>query len=184
MHICIFEDNNCLDFEPLIYSRPVYDLICGTFTLKEKLLLSFGNPDYSLHCRNYLQNITKRNNPGKKVNQLPEEDCLFVNGRVIGDNNLKSTFNSINKKKKIFTSNNQLAAVFVPQSDMNSLINLQNDLFDLSFFKDYEKNEVKVQMVNYIWDIININGEEIKKDFELRISSHNGLNYLNEVSDT
>ncbi|MFO7525084.1 MAG: hypothetical protein R6W68_06485, partial [Ignavibacteriaceae bacterium] len=64
------------------------------------------------------------------------------------------------------------------------LINLQNDLFDLSFFKDYEKNEVKVQMVNYIWDIININGEEIKKDFELRISSHNGLNYLNEVSDT
>lgn len=184
MHICIFEDNNCLDFEPLVFSRPVYDLICGTFTLKEKILLSFGNPDYILHCRNYLQEITKRNNRGKKVNQLPEEDCLFINGRVVANNNLKAAFDITNKKKKVFISNNQLAAVFVPQSDMNNIINLQNELFDLSFFKDYEKNEVDVQMVNYLWDLININGEELIKDFELRLSSHSRLNYLNEVPDT
>ena len=183
MHICIFEDNNCLDFEPLVFSRPVYDLICGTFTLKEKILLSFGNPDYTLHCRNYLQDITKRNNRGKKVNQLPEEDCLFINGRVVGNNNLKEAFDITNKKKKVFISNNQLAAVFVPQSDMNNINNLKNELFDLSFFKDYEKNEVDVLMVNYIWDLININGEELIKDFELRLSTHSGLNYLNEVSD-
>lgn len=181
MHICIFEDKQSLDFEPLVFNRPVYDLICGTLTLLEKVLLSFDNPKYSLHCRKYLQNITGKYHAGIAVNNFPDEDCLFINGRIVGNRNLKSSFDISDKKKKVFLSNNQLAAVFVPKPEIKSIATLQNNLFDLSYFAEYEKIETEVKFVSYIWDLININGDEIKKDVDLRLSSHSRLNYLNEV---
>ena len=181
MHICIFEDKNFSNFEPLMFSRPVYELLCGTYTLKEKIIHSFGNPNYSLHCRKHLQSITEKNNPGIKINQFPEKDCLFINGRVIADKTLSASLTTLDKKKKVFVSNNKLVAAFIPQSESKNLINLQNNLFDLSFFSDYEKQEVDITLADYIWDLININGNEIKKDFGLRISSHSQLNYLNEI---
>lgn len=182
MHICLFEDNKYSDLEPLVFSRPVYELICGSFTLKEKILNSFGNPDHSLHCRKYLQKITERENPNIKVNQFPQDDCLFINGCVIGHKDLKSAFDISDKSKKIFVKGDQLIAVYLPKAEIASILYLQNELFSLELFSDYKKHEVDVQIANYIWDLININGDEIKKDFELRLSTHSKLNYINEVS--
>ena len=54
MQICIFEDGKFPNFYPLSYSRPVYELICGVRTLKEKIVSYFPNSEISLHCRNYL----------------------------------------------------------------------------------------------------------------------------------
>lgn len=181
MHICIFEDTRYSDFEPLMFTRPVYELLCGTFTLKEKILHSFGNPDYSLHCRNYLQKITERENPGIKVNRFPDDDCLFINGRVVGNKDLKSVLDLADRNKKVFLKDNQVVAVYVPRQEMITIHNLQSELLDLTFFNDFEKQEVNVHLVNYTWDLININGEEIKKDFEFRLSSHTNLNFLSEV---
>lgn len=181
MRICIFEDIHYTNFEPLVFSRSVYDLLCGTFTLKEKILNCFQNPDYSLHCRKYLQKISERENPGIKVNLFPDDDCLFINGRVVGNKDLKSALDLADNKKKVFVKDNQVVAVYVPRQEMTSIHNLQSELLDLTFFNDFEKQEVNVHLINYTWDLININGEEIKKDFEFRLSSHTKLNFLNEV---
>ncbi len=181
MHICIFEDNKYSDFEPLMFSRPVFELLCGTFTLKEKILHSFENANYSLHCRKYLQKITERENPGIKVNRFPDDDCLFINGRLIGNKDLKSVLDLADKKKKVFVKDDQLIAVYVPKTEIPYILNLQVKLFSLESFNDYEKKEVDVQIANYIWDLINFNGNEIKNDFEFRLSVHSKLNYINEV---
>jgi UDP-N-acetylglucosamine diphosphorylase / glucose-1-phosphate thymidylyltransferase / UDP-N-acetylgalactosamine diphosphorylase / glucosamine-1-phosphate N-acetyltransferase / galactosamine-1-phosphate N-acetyltransferase len=183
MHICIFEDNKYSDFEPLMLSRPVYDLLCGTFTLKEKILNCFQIPDYSLHCRNYVQKITERQNPGIKVNRFPEEDCLFINGRILGNKDLSAILDISDKKKKVFIKEDQLVAAFVPSQEMYTISNLQDELFDIKYFTSYEIQPVDVPIANYIWDLINLNGEEIKNDFELRLLTHSKLNYINEVHD-
>ena len=72
MPICIFEDEQYLNFEPLIYSRPVYDLICGMTTLKEKIIRAFPKEKVVLKCRNYLESFVKAENPKCKVNQFDE----------------------------------------------------------------------------------------------------------------
>ena len=41
MQICLFEDNSVNFFEPLIYSRGVYDLVCGGASLKDKILRAY-----------------------------------------------------------------------------------------------------------------------------------------------
>lgn len=181
MQICIFEDNRFSDFEPLIFSRPVYELICGTLTLKEKIIHSFANTVYSLHCRSYLQKITERENPGIQINKFPDDDCLFINGRVIANKELISILEVSDKTKKLFVKDDHLVAVYIPKAEIKSILHLQRELFDLKFFSNFEKYEINLQIAEYIWDLISFNGEEIKNDFELRLSTHSKLNYLNEI---
>jgi hypothetical protein len=38
MEICIFEDEHFGRLEPLVFARPVFDLLCGINTLLEKIL--------------------------------------------------------------------------------------------------------------------------------------------------
>jgi UDP-N-acetylglucosamine diphosphorylase/glucosamine-1-phosphate N-acetyltransferase len=182
MQLCIFEDIYYSDFEPLVFNRPVYDLLCGTFTLKEKIVRHMGFEKYSLHCREYLLPVMKRDNIGVEVNNFPNDDCLFINGRVIADLKLALLKDISDKKKKVFICNNQLAAVFVPRSEIQSIKHLETGLFDLSLFTDFEKENINLQLVSYVWDLININSDEINKDFQLRLSSHSKLNFLTEVS--
>ena len=54
MQICIFEDDKIEQFNPLTFSRPVYDLVCGINTLREKIERYFPGKRTSLHCRKYL----------------------------------------------------------------------------------------------------------------------------------
>ena len=63
MQICIFEDKSYSDFEPLVYSRPVYDLRCGINTLKEKIIKNYDKARVSLHCRSYLTDVVQFQNP-------------------------------------------------------------------------------------------------------------------------
>ena len=47
MQLCIFEDVYCDRFAPLIYYRPVYDLICGANSIREKILRAY--PALNMH---------------------------------------------------------------------------------------------------------------------------------------
>lgn len=181
MRICIFEDQKVYDFEPLIYCRPVYDLICGTYTLKQKIIRAFEQVDYSLACRKYLQKITERNNPGIPVNTFHDDDYLFINGRLLADISITNQINYSDNQLKIYASDDHVAAAFIPKAMLNKVISSGSDYPDFSFIRDSEKVNISVTLVNYLWDLINNNGNEIINDYKLRVTSHNQFNYLNEV---
>jgi len=87
--LCIFEDGRYPNFFPLSLNKPVFELICGTQTLRERIVAEV-NPDRTvLVCRNYLADVLSGElslDPGMEgvlVNELPESDILFVNGRLL-----------------------------------------------------------------------------------------------------
>ena len=86
--IALFEDTASANFHPLTYTRPVYDLICGMTSLREKLLTAYGSPPHSLCCRPVLADVVRSLNPEVQVNALPSDDILFLNGRLLPDENL------------------------------------------------------------------------------------------------
>lgn len=51
--IVIFEDEGCRTFLPLTHTRPVCDLRCGIFTLRERLQALTGKPP-AVICRPHL----------------------------------------------------------------------------------------------------------------------------------
>ena len=64
MQLCIFEDEYSLRLEPLIFYRPVYDLLFGMRTLRDKILNAYTGTKYTLHCRSYIEDFVKSENPG------------------------------------------------------------------------------------------------------------------------
>jgi UDP-N-acetylglucosamine diphosphorylase / glucose-1-phosphate thymidylyltransferase / UDP-N-acetylgalactosamine diphosphorylase / glucosamine-1-phosphate N-acetyltransferase / galactosamine-1-phosphate N-acetyltransferase len=118
MHICIFEDEQYLNFEPLIYSRPVFDLVCGMTTLKEKIIRSFPKEKITLKCRNYLESFVKAENPKCKVNQFDNDDYLCINGRIIAPSNLKNILSTKSGEEKVFVSKGIVVAAKISQKEL------------------------------------------------------------------
>ena len=51
--VILFEDEGYRLFLPLVYSRPVFELRCGVFTLRERVAALLGQPPAAI-CRPHL----------------------------------------------------------------------------------------------------------------------------------
>ena len=186
MPICIFEDQQYLNFEPLIYSRPVFDLICGMTTLKEKIIRSFPKEKISLKCRKYLETFVKTGNPKQIVNQLNDEDYLFINGRIVASSNLKSILSLKSKEENVFVSDGQVVAAKVSARRIKELSLANAEFIDTKLFINLPTIEVDIPAANYLWDLIYLNGKEIENDFMIYTKGkssakkkYSGVNFVN-----
>ena len=168
MQLCVFEDKKTSNFFPLTYSRPVYDLICGYTSLKSKIFKLFPTAKHSLHCRSYLENITIRNNPGILVNSVENSECLFINGRVLADSNLIKLLSKKKREDIVYVSGDTVIAAFLSTTKLNSF--KIGDSIDLGNFETVHKESIEQKTFNYIWDLINYNGEELNKEFEIQFN--------------
>ena len=134
MHICIFEDKQTDNFYPLTLSHPVYDLLCGMKTLKEKILRYFPDTAYTLFCREYLAETLKFNNPGVQVNQLEDDNYLFINGRVLLNEDFYSILHK-NSNEKIFIQDDMLAAARVGSETIRKIKSKIKNTIDISTFE-------------------------------------------------
>ncbi len=166
MHICIFEDKLVDNFYPLTLSHPVYDLLCGIKILREKILRYFPNNEYSLFCREYLKETVKQNNPGIKVNELADDNYLFINGRALIDEVFQETLGK-DSAERIFIKDDILIAAKISAKRIGKIKSEISELIDVSSFDGVTAEKVDVDTVDYIWDLIRINGSQIKEDFKL-----------------
>lgn len=165
MQICIFEDKLSDNFYPLTLSRPVFDLLYGMNTLREKILRYFPNAKFSLFCREYLKESVRQNYPGIMVNELIEDNYLFINGRVLIDEIFYESLIK-NTSEKIFRKNNVLIAAKIISSTITRIIENISDSIDLSFFEGIPQENVEIETVDHIWDMVCNNGSELHKDFK------------------
>jgi len=167
MQICIFEDEQHLNFEPLIYSRPVFDLVSGMTTLKEKIMRAFPKEKIVLKCRNYLQTFVKAENPKFKVNQFDNDNYLFVNGRIIAPSNLKNILKVKPNEEKVFLSKGIVVAAKVSEKRIKNLSLDKIEIIDTEIFENLPSEEVEINCASYLWDLIYQNGKEIQNDFKI-----------------
>jgi hypothetical protein len=166
----IFEDPHYIDFLPLTYTRPVYQLLLGISTLQQKIEYSFPDREIILLCRDYLKSwISPRTE--NKVNSLSVDDdehILLINGRTIFDENL--AFNLSTQEDKLFLCAKEVVAISLKGSSFKKYKDAIAQLYhtqSLDLIKqEVESVQIKAEMVNYLWDLVEINGEQIKKDFE------------------
>ena len=187
MSICIFEDEQYPNFEPLIYSRSVYDLICGMTTLKEKIIHSFPKEKIALKCRSYLEPFIKAENLKRKVNQFENDDYLFINGRIIAPSNLKNILSTKSGEEKVFISKGQVVAAKVSKKRITDLSLNKSEFINTKLFGDLPSIEVDIEVVNYLWDLVYLNGKEIQNEFKYLYKGkssakkkYSGVNFVNK----
>ena len=166
MHICIFEDEQYINFEPLIYSRPVYDLVCGMTTLKEKIIRAFPKEKVVLKSRKYLELFVKAENPKCIVNQFDNDDYLFINGRIIAPSNLKNILSVKSKEEKVFISKGQVVAAKISKKRIKDLLIDSVETIDIKLFSNLPSEEVDIEVANYLWDLVYLNSKEIQNDYK------------------
>ena len=187
MPICIFEDEQYLNFEPLIYSRPVYDLICGVTTLKEKIIRSFPKEKITLNYRKHLESFVKVENPKLKVNKFEEDEYLFINGKIVAPSNLKNILKTKANEEKVFTSKGIVVAAKISGKKIRDFGLDKIEVIDTKLFSNLPTTEVEVPIVNYLWDLVYLNGKEIENEFKLFTKGKSsakkkypGVNFVNK----
>jgi len=175
MNIAIYEDKKTENFFPLTYLRPVYDLRCGILTLREKIELQFPGAEFILRVRNFLFDKSKENYPDYQVNDFSGADSiLFINGRILADADLPELLQT-DADNVLFYCNDEIVAAKTNVSDYEDffflLINdLENDSFGY-----FDKIKIDVQMIEYPWDLVRNNGDEIAKDFQTLVDGSRPL---------
>ncbi|CUU00632.1 UDP-N-acetylglucosamine diphosphorylase/glucosamine-1-phosphate N-acetyltransferase [Candidatus Thermokryptus mobilis] len=189
MNICIFEDEKYRKLLPLVYFRPVYELRCGIIPIKDKIIRSFSNPNVILHARDYLTEVLKRDYPNYYVNELPANinQVLFINGRVLADPHFADKF-KYNGKDIAYIKGDDIVAFWASGENLEKFKNKFGTPLAKSDFENYEKIEISAKLINYPWDIINNNGEQIVIDFNILTDGkarregkiYEGVHLLNE----
>jgi len=82
VNLCLYEDPAVSSFGPHALLRPVFSLRCGIFSLLEKLVRAFPQASLVLCVRPELEDLTRILYPTARVEDPPEEETLFVNGRI------------------------------------------------------------------------------------------------------
>lgn len=182
MQICIFEDVNYSNFEPMVFTRPVYDLLCGSTTLKDKIIRSYGDVKVSLHCRPYLKELVQKANPNLLINKIEDAECLFINGRIIAPENLSQLLPLLPAEDKVFVNEETVIAAYLSGKNLQHKINHIQDLFSVNDFNGLPIKILDIKCANYLWDLININGKQIISDFYYLTKQTKSQNYVDGVN--
>lgn len=166
MQICIFEDEKVEQFNPLTYSRPVYELVCGISKLREKIERHFPGSKVSLHCRKYLADILKSQNPKNDINSISDKECLFINGRIIFNKQIADQLKKIKTEDKVILSGNNIVAAKISGKTLSSIKNNLPEIIDKNLFNKIPTQQVEVNFAEYIWDFIKHNPEELVNDIK------------------
>ena len=181
--ICVFEDDSYRNFLPLAYNRSVYELRCGFYSFLERIVLQYQDTEINLFCREYLKNLTAENYP-HTVNKIEGDNngCLFINGRL-----LLSAPIPITGKEEIGVVDDTI--VYVRLNNKNSLLITPEKFLDKDFIlelkKDFNVKKLNVSLMQYPWDLIHANKEQIVSDFKsyikdgsVRESDHKGVHFI------
>src|SRR5438309_900070 len=88
MRIALFEDRNAIDFRPIAWLRPVFELVCGHFSLRERVIRALPVTNWGAFLRDYLAETYREQHPEARVNDaawLSEGPTLLINGRWLPD---------------------------------------------------------------------------------------------------
>jgi UDP-N-acetylglucosamine diphosphorylase/glucosamine-1-phosphate N-acetyltransferase len=164
--LCLFEDRAYRKLLPLAYTRPVYDLRCGTGPLGDSLIRQYPQAKLSLHCRPELSGVVKNSHPSLPVNELTGDACLLINGRVLADKTLAKKI-PLEGQDGLYTSGDTLVAARLSGKNLKGLARkmadgtLGTDLLPLD-----RTQEVDVTLIAYPWDLVHHNGAQIQVDWD------------------
>lgn len=160
--LCLFEDQSCNHFHPLSLTRPVFDLRCGMTSVLEKITRHYGNLSLHLLVRDYLADLTKENHAYARVNQIPTQSCLLINGRFLFENDLPP----VTGEETTWHHNGKIVAARLSAERVAGLAIEKEGFVMPENFAGTPQHEIAGKFLEFPWELVNNNPAEIKKDFD------------------
>jgi UDP-N-acetylglucosamine diphosphorylase/glucosamine-1-phosphate N-acetyltransferase len=84
MRVAFFEDSSAIHFHPIALARPVFELVCGRYSLRERIVRHCEITEWGVFVREHLAEAYKQAHPEAHVNDflwLAQSPTLVINGR-------------------------------------------------------------------------------------------------------
>jgi len=160
MNIYIYEDQATLDLEPIVLTRPSFDLRCGAFTFLERVQRLFPEARFSLFVRDELVEVITSRFSEMDVNPSIIERGLWLKGPVLWE---KEKLSVVQEEGTILTSNGEMVAALLTAEQGTQWLSEGGPLLGEPT-KKLKRVEVEVSVFHYLWDCVNLNGEAIISD--------------------
>lgn len=185
LSVYIFEDPSYVKLFPLAYTRPVYDLRCGMLTLREKIARAYPRGRIVLLCRPYLAEVVKEQNPGFLINEFVGGESLLINGRVLVDATFRTSIRPTGNDTMYLCGDVVVAVRLRATEDQASRL---VEGFDIDQFEHCAKEQIPARLVEYPWDLVHTNGEELVRDVAplfakknpISTSKYPGVHFVNK----
>jgi UDP-N-acetylglucosamine diphosphorylase/glucosamine-1-phosphate N-acetyltransferase len=89
-----------------------------------------------------------------------------MNGRLLSDKNLARIFYLRDKEDRVYLSGDTVVAAKLSGENLKSFKKNFPDVISKENFSGLPAENIDLYLVNYTWDLINRNGEEIVKDYK------------------
>ncbi len=162
MQLILFEDEGFKNLFPIAHNRPVYDLRCGVRTLGEKIASFYPKAETAFHCRDYLANLVKQRKGTTKVNQQYQDAALWINGRVVWNLELAQSIPVDGEDELVFYQDT-LVAMRLSGENMERIE--PGEIITAELFPSLPRKQVEARVVNYYWDIVYENKNQLTVDF-------------------
>ncbi len=166
MKLCVFEDSSWDHFLPLTYTRAYFDLKCGILKLRHKISRFYPDDEKYLILREELKQLYISRYPEYKINHFEKGEYLFINGRLLFDEMMKQELDSLELETGLFNDDACIAA--------RVLIGHEGDISTEhlpKIFSKLKKIDTKIQPIQYIWELVAKNEEQIALDYKFLIKN-------------
>ncbi len=116
--LLIFEDERASRFLPLAWTRPLFELRCGIWTLREAIERAYGLTASALFVRDFLAAVM-RERTGLPVNEAPPDGmCLLLNGRLLAGRDLPRRLPMYGEARRYLAPDGTLLGVWADASTL------------------------------------------------------------------
>ncbi len=180
--IYVYENHEVLNLEPIVLTRPAFDLRCGAFTFLERIQKSFPDAEIELIVRDELKTMAQELYPELTVNPSQVDEGLWILGNVLW---LKDDIEKISQKEyQVYYNNGVLIAAYLRKDIGNNWLKIGGPVKD-KILACPTINEIKSKVIKYLWDAVNLISEAIHADKEyfqsinLKNKSLDGIHLIN-----
>ena len=173
MRICIYEDRQTPDLEPLTWTRPASDLLCGLDSLGAKQARYFAAEVTGYLCRPVLADYLRTREPDSPVNDpgwLRSAPTVLVNARWLpptptGLRLAPATRRLFASGPSVGTSNGELAFAVLDSRRLQTVApaTIDDCLADLA--QSLPTRDVGGHLMRRPWDLLNHNAKQLDRDF-------------------
>jgi UDP-N-acetylglucosamine diphosphorylase/glucosamine-1-phosphate N-acetyltransferase len=179
MRICVFEDAACSDLEPLTLTRPAFDLRCGAETLLERQVRHFAAREVAAEVRPELTGLLRQTRPWLRVNDsegFGRGAEVLVNARW-----LPPAVPTPLAGAEVGLVGDQVAYVVPPAAGGPASGDDLARRLD-AWAQALPRRDAGGRMINYLWDLIEHNGEALQDDLAFWRSRRTGASLPAGVS--
>jgi UDP-N-acetylglucosamine diphosphorylase/glucosamine-1-phosphate N-acetyltransferase len=181
MRICVYEDRHVRGLEPLVLTRPVGDLLCGLTTLGEKQVRYFAATAVGHLCRPVMADLVRARDPHARVNDpawLRGASTVLVNARwvpprarhapppIARRHLITRAPNPFADAPYLGTANGAVAFAVLDQKHLEAVSPATLDDCLAEWARSLPTREVGGTVVGRPWELIDLNGPQIERDFE------------------